>query len=169
MAVWIRKELVPLECKRNQVLLQPQLLTLKLLVQGWICFQLSQVIPKFVIADYASMPILFSILDAIRIIVVLWRRWNHHPFWFQLDQSLHAVWYLLRFSLFQTKVLQLLLLPNLGIVKQIIRQKTNYLVAILLPVINRNLNASTREFRVLTMSHCNILCVKHNQRFNPSA
>ena len=63
----------------------------------------------------------------------------------------------------QTEVCLLLLLVDLLVVKEILGQEAEDLVAVLLPELNSYLDSLASEESILAMPHGHVLCIKHNK------
>ena len=132
-----------------------------LVVHRRIDFNLPEVISELVIR-YDEGIGLSSIRDAVWVVIVLGRCLNHYTFISHLVQSTNWIWHLRSLSILHPHFSKPLVLAYLLIVEQVLRQETNYFVAILDPILNCYLNALARKVFVFSMSHRNILGVKHN-------
>jgi hypothetical protein len=152
------------------VLLKPDLLALDAvtLVGARVGLKFADVISELVVRDDESID-LPRVLDAVGIVVILrWGR-HHHSVRLELNQRCDAIWDLLRFNRFDPHSLEFLLLSDSRVIKQVIGQEANNFMAVFLPKIDGDLNSSTTELLVHSVSHRNVLGIKnhHGLFFHP--
>jgi hypothetical protein len=136
---------------------------LSLFVLDGSAFLLINVVSEFVIGYNEGIELL-GILNAVRVIVVLGRSLDDESLVSKLVQQSHVVRHLGRLCLSHVQSIQSLLLVHFLIVKEVVGKEAYHLMPVLLEELKHYLDPLHLELRVLSVSHCHILCIDHYQR-----
>ena len=130
LGVRIGQELIVVECVADGMVFDP--FPFLALLGNALLFL--DVVPELIISDYACIELL-GVLNAIRIIVVLRRRLNYVTLGCQVVEQTHIIWHLGGLEFLDVHGTQFLLEVDFIVVEEVVRQKTHYLMTVLLPVL----------------------------------
>lgn len=129
-----------------------------------VTFLLQYVVSVFVISHYESIELL-SILYAVRVIVILRGCLHYETLISQIVKEWYIIWNLRNLHILEIHWGKFLFSVDLIIVEEVIRKEADYLMTILMPVFNYNLDTQNWEEFTASVSHSSVLSINNNHWF----